>query len=450
MTSSETDRDEIHAIDMRLSDIDAQIESLHDEKQLLLVRRNELTSASSSSKKQQQQSSANSQQRNEASAANWNRSDFAWSGRVNEALRDVFRLTSFRPLQLETVNATLSRQDCLVVMPTGAGKSLCFHLPAWLDEGITLVVSPLISLVEDQLWILRSLNIHAETLNASSSKEHVKQIHSDMCDPQSDLKLLFVTPEKLAKSKMFMNKLEKTYAQNRLARLAIDEVHCCSTYGHDFRSLTFSMSCKTKKQKRTRNKNDISHVSNRPDYKFLGVMKSMFPKLCVLGLTATATQAVIDDVKKILNIPRSLLFKSSFNRPNIFYEVREKPAAHDSCMDAIAQLIKSDYADQSGIVYCFSQRESEQVAIDLRSRGIRADVYHAQIDAKQRSQVHDKWLGGRLHVIVATIAFGMGINKSNCRFVIHHTLSKSLENFYQESGRAGRDGLPARSVLFFR
>ncbi len=307
-------------------------------------------------------------------------------------------------------------------MPTGSGKSLCFQLPALINNGVSVVVSPLISLVEDQIWMLKSYKIRAETLNASSSKEHVKQTHSDMTDSTSDLKILYVTPEKLAKSKMFMNKLEKMYKEGRFARLVIDEVHCCSTYGHDF----------------------------RPDYKFLGIMKNMFPNVPILGLTATATQVIIEDIKKILNIPKCVLFKASFNRPNIYYEVRNKPSDNEQCMTEIANVIRQQFPNQSGIVYCFSQRESEEVAQELRSRGISADFYHAQIDPNQRSRVHQKWLRNEVRVIVATIAFGMGIDKGDCRFVIHHSMSKSLENFYQESGRCGRDGQLAHSILFYK
>ena len=214
--------------------------------------------------------------------------------------------------------------------------------------------------MEDQLWILKSLNINAAKLNSAATKEEQKYVHTQMLDSKSDLKILYVTPEKLAKSKQFMNKLEKMYELKRFHRLVIDEVHCCSTYGHDF----------------------------RPDYKFLGVMKRLFPNVSILGLTATATSNVIDDIKKILDLKNFVLFKASFNRPNLFYEVRDKPGNHDECMNSIAELIKQKFHNQSGIVYCFSQRESEQVANDLRQRSIQAEFYHAQLDAEQRLFIH--------------------------------------------------------------
>lgn len=273
-------------------------------------------------------------------------------------LKETFKLNSFRPLQLETINVTLSNLDCMVIMPTGGGKSLCFQLPAVLDPGLTLVVSPLVSLMEDQLWILKALNINADTINASSSKEHIKQIQSDMVDSESDLKLLYVTPEKLAKSKIFMNKLQKAYEMKRFTRLVIDEVHCCSTYGHDFRFIYFLIILESFKYRKKR-LIFVYFIFERPDYKFLGVMKQVFPNICILGLTATATQPVIDDVKKILNLSKCVLFKASFNRPNIFYEVREKSSNNDECIYEIANTIKNRFPNQSGIVYCFSQKESK-------------------------------------------------------------------------------------------
>ncbi|CAF0778106.1 unnamed protein product [Brachionus calyciflorus] len=419
MSKEEDEKDinhELKQIDKRLSDIRREINLLESERDSLLSRKKECANLLKNL-----MPSSSGGNKNDLTS-NWNRADFEWSPKVQKALNEIFKLEKFRPLQLETINVTLSKTDCMVIMPTGGGKSLCFQLPAVIDTGITLVVSPLVSLMEDQLWMLKTLNINAETLNSSCSKEHVKYIQNEMVDKNSNLKILYVTPEKLAKSKIFMNKLQKMYELGRFKRLVVDEVHCCSTYGHDF----------------------------RPDYKFLGVMKQLFPELSILGLTATATQSVIDDIKKILNISKCVLFKASFNRPNIFYEVKQKPVNNEEFINELANLIKKKFPQQSGIVYCFSQRESEQVAQDLSSRGIKADCYHANMGATERSKVHYKWLKNQVHVIVATIAFGMGIDKQNCRFVIHHSLSKSLENFYQESGRAGRDGEPAHSILFFR
>jgi ATP-dependent DNA helicase Q1 len=291
-SSSNDEASEIREIDIRLGQISNQVDQLEQERQLLVLRKKKLVSQL----KESLPSSVGG--RASDTSAAWSRSDYSWSYDVDMALRKTFHMSSLRPLQLETINVTMSGIDCLLVLPTGGGKSLCFQLPALIDKnGVTLVVSPLVSLIEDQLWLLKSLSgcssSVAECLNASSSKEHVKQVHEAMLNASSPLRLLYVTPEKLAKSKMFMNKLEKMHEVGRYRRLVIDEVHCVSTFGHDF----------------------------RPDYKFLGVMKRLFPKVPILGLTATATQQVIDDVKKVLNIEKCVLFKSCFNRVNLFYEV---------------------------------------------------------------------------------------------------------------------------------
>ncbi|KAL9955233.1 hypothetical protein ACROYT_G036526 [Oculina patagonica] len=240
---------------------------------------------------------------------------------------------------------------------------------------------------------------------------------------QSELKLLYVTPEKIAKSKRFMAKLEKTFEGGRLSRIVIDEVHCTSQWGHDF----------------------------RPDYKILGILKRQFPGVPILGLTATATTKVVDDVKKILGLQEDcVLFKASFNRPNLFYEVRHKPSKHDECMDEIQKLLTQKFSGQSGIVYCFSRKESVTIASSLMSRGIKAACYHGDLDGQSRSEVHRAWTSNAIQVVVATVAFGMGIDKPDVRFVIHHSLSKSMENFYQESGRAGRDDKESHCILFYR
>nr|XP_045593839.1 ATP-dependent DNA helicase Q1-like isoform X2 [Procambarus clarkii] len=320
------------------------------------------------------------------------------------------------------MNATLSGIDTILIMPTGGGKSLCFQLPALISKGITLVVSPLVSLMEDQLMSLKARGVQARMLSAASTREEVNGVHSDMTNPNSQLKLLYVTPEKLAKSKRFMAKLQKMHQIGRFARLAIDEVHCCSQWGHDF----------------------------RPDYKYLGIMHKMFPGTPILGLTATATSRVIQDVQKILDIKGCLVLKASFNRPNLFYEVRPKPPVQEECATQLQQLLEGEFKNESGIIYTMTIKDAEELVSGLKSRGLRVAPYHAQLDAQVRSKIHRKWVENEYQAVVATIAFGMGIDKPDVRFVIHHCISKSMENFYQESGRAGRDGRPAKCIIFWR
>nr|XP_002734149.1 PREDICTED: ATP-dependent DNA helicase Q1-like [Saccoglossus kowalevskii] len=351
----------------------------------------------------------------------FNGNDFPWSKKLDELSRSVFKIDEYRPHQLEAMNATLSGRDLILIMPTGSGKSLCFQLPALISKGITLVVSPLVSLMEDQLMSLDMCGVNGALLNADSTKEHKNYVHKCMIDPHSqDLKILYVTPEKIAKSKMFMSKLEKMYKAGKFARIVIDEVHCCSQWGHDFRR----------------------------DYKVLGILKRQFPEVPLLGLTATATQHILDDVKNLLNVPYCMTMRASYDRPNLYYEVRRKPKKHEECVAEISKLLNGKFKGQIGIIYCFSRKDCETIAADLRKGGIEALPYHSDIDSSRRSQIHRAWAKETIQVVVATIAFGMGIDKPNVRFVIHHTMSKSVENYYQESGRAGRDGLPAYCILF--
>lgn len=352
----------------------------------------------------------------------WDDTNFPWSDKLQNRMSSVFHIEKLRPLQLETMNVTMSGKDCFLIMPTGGGKSLCFQLPALISKGITLVVSPLISLIEDQLVSLEMHGVEACTLNSATGKDETNRIMNDMLDPNASLRLLYVTPEKLAKSKRFMAKLEKMHKVGRFPRLVIDEVHCCSQWGHDF----------------------------RPDYKFLGIMKTQFPDVPILGLTATASSKVITDVKKILNLPHSYIFRASFNRPNLFYEVREKPVAAKDVLNEISNLIQGKFRGKSGIVYCFSRKESEDVTVGLRELGVRCGCYHADLDNMDRKRTHKAWLSNKIQVIVATVAFGMGIDKPDVRFVIHHSLSKSMENLYQEAGRAGRDDKFSNCIIYYR
>ena len=245
---------------------------------------------------------------------------FVWSGQVQHVLESSFKLKKFRPMQLSCVNATLAKYDVILVMPTGGGKSLCYQLPALIDEGFSLVISPLVSLMQDQMMSLDQLGIISRTLNAHSSKEEVKNVHSMMVTKPCMVKLLFVTPEKLAKSKQFMSKLQKANEMKLLSRIVIDEIHCTSQWGHDF----------------------------RPDYKFLGILKRQFPTVPLLGLTATATEKVLEDIKKILGLKNCLVFRTSYNRPNLFYEVVSKPTSHKAQIEEIVSIIKKRFKDQSG------------------------------------------------------------------------------------------------------
>uniref|UniRef100_A0A8C9W4N5 ATP-dependent DNA helicase n=1 Tax=Scleropages formosus TaxID=113540 RepID=A0A8C9W4N5_SCLFO len=347
--------------------------------------------------------------------------DFPWSTEVQLQLSEVFHLSKFRPLQLKAINLTMSGKDVFLVMPTGGGKSLCYQLPSVCSKGFTLVIAPLVSLMEDQLMYLKSINVYAVTLNASSKKEHAKWVLASMTEKATPFRLLYVTPEKIAKSKLLMSKLEKAYKAGKLERIAVDEVHCCSQWGHDF----------------------------RPDYKLLGILKRQFPSVPLIGLTATATSGVLKDCQKILSIPDPVTLTASFNRPNLYYEVRIKEASHEDSTTDIVALINGRYKGQSGIIYVFSQKDAEVLSTDMQKKGIAAQPYHANMEPEDKSRVHLHWTTNKIQVVVATVAFGMGIDKPDVRFVIHHSLSKSIENYYQESGRAGRDDKPADCILYF-
>ncbi|KAF4808023.1 ATP-dependent DNA helicase hus2/rqh1 [Colletotrichum siamense] len=348
-----------------------------------------------------------------------------WSPDVRRALKDRFRMRGFRPNQLEAINATLAGKDAFVLMPTGGGKSLCYQLPAIINSGktrgITIVVSPLLSLMQDQVDHMSALNIQAVSLNGETTSQKRNQIFSSFKErsPELFVQLLYVTPEMLNNSPSFMKALTTLHSGKRLARIVIDEAHCVSQWGHDF----------------------------RPDYKALGKLRNHFPTVPIIALTATATQNVIVDIKHNLGMDNCEVFCQSFNRPNLTYEVRRKER---ELVHKIADLIQSKYDQQCGIIYTLSRKTSEQVAEKLRDKyGILAHHYHAQMSPEDRIDVQRQWQKDRIHVVVATIAFGMGIDKPDVRFVIHHSVPKSLEGYYQETGRAGRDGNPSDCILYF-
>ncbi|XP_068631910.1 ATP-dependent DNA helicase Q1-like [Battus philenor] len=410
MSNIEDIEKEIKNVDRELSKVDAEIAKWKN-------RQRELQEKKTTLKKK-----INKIKSESLASVDWAGTSYEWSQDVIRVLRDIFKINSFRPKQLSAINATLSGQHALVVMPTGAGKSLCYQLPALVKPGITIVISPLISLMEDQVRSLSIKNIPAKLMTSTSPKEETTAILNLLKDKNTPVKLLYVTPERLAKSKRFMANLQKCYADGRLQRIAIDEVHCCSQWGHDF----------------------------RPDYKFLGILKNMFPNVPILGLTATATAHVLTDVQKILNIQGCLVIKSTFNRPNLFYNILEKPTSQEECIKILEKLLKYRYKGESGIIYTNSIKDSEDIAEELRKRGLRVGCYHANMEADSRSKVHSKWHEKYYQAIVATVAFGMGIDKPDVRFIIHHTISKSMENYYQESGRAGRDGKRAECITLYR
>ena len=371
----------------------------------------------------------------------WNTETFPWSQSLRGELKNTFNARDFRGMQLATINCTLSGNDCLVLMPTGGGKSLCYQLPALIGDGLTVVVSPLVSLIQDQLHHLHEMNIPAAVLGSAETEGQQQQ--NETYDklyrtPAPELKLLYLTPEKVARSGKLMSALERLHGRGMLSRIVIDEVHCISSWGHDFRK----------------------------DYKALRILKNKFPDVPVIGLTATATKRVQDDCVRQLGLRECTRFFQSFNRTNIMYDVRHK--GKNVVDDMLTEIAERHVGRQgrvsSGIVYCFSQKDCETIAEKLNSlmardkrrfkkppgsRELFALPYHAGIDATEKESNQQKWSDGKVPIICATVAFGMGINKPDVRFVFHHSIPKSLEAYHQESGRAGRDGAHSHCTLFY-
>jgi len=350
-----------------------------------------------------------------------------WSKDVMSALKKRFHLRGFRHNQLEAINATLAGKDAFVLMPTGGGKSLCYQLPSIVQsgktKGVTIVISPLLSLMQDQVDHLQKLKIQAFLINSEVTAEHRQFVYQALRGPRVEqfIQLLYVTPEMLSRSQTIINIFRDLYERKKLARIVIDEAHCVSQWGHDF----------------------------RPDYKAIGDVRKQFPHVPVMALTATATENVKVDVMHNLGMAGAEIFTQSFNRPNLTYEVRPKGKGKDA-LDSIANTIQKFYRGQSGIIYCLSRQNCEKIADQLcKEYGIKARHYHAGMEAQDRIDVQKRWQAGEYDVIVATIAFGMGIDKPDVRFVIHHTIPKSLEGYYQETGRAGRDGKRSGCYLYY-
>lgn len=324
-------------------------------------------------------------------------------------LKSVFGYQSFRKGQEEVINAALNGQDALVVMATGNGKSLCYQIPALCFEGLTLVISPLISLMKDQVDQLQANGIEADFLNSSQTLEQQQQVQNKLISGQ--LKLLYVSPEKVMTNTFF-----QLISYSKVSFIAIDEAHCISQWGHDF----------------------------RPEYTQLGGLKASFPHAPIMALTATADYATRQDILTHLNLENPHKYIGSFDRPNIRYTLEEKYKP----MEQLTRFVLAQKG-KSGIIYCNSRNKVERIAESLRNKGISAAAYHAGMETALRERVQQDFQRDNVQVVVATIAFGMGINKSNVRFVAHFDLPRSIESYYQETGRAGRDDLPAEAVLFY-
>ncbi len=324
-------------------------------------------------------------------------------------LKDIFGYQQFRPLQESIIRDLIGGKSCFVLMPTGAGKSLCFQIPALIRQGVTIVVSPLISLMQDQVASLKSNGVRAEYFNSALTSFERERVFSAFM--KNKLDLLYIAPERLM-TEDFLKNLHEI----NVGLFAIDEAHCISQWGPDF----------------------------RPEYLQLSRLRQLFPEIPVIALTATADNATREDIIRSLSLEKASSYVASFNRPNIRYTLKEKQKPIQQILGFL-----NKHPDESGIIYCLTRKRVDEVAQKLKDLNFQVAAYHAGMDTGKRKRVLEAFQQDDIHIVVATVAFGMGIDKSNVRFVIHHDIPKNIESYYQETGRAGRDGLPAEAVLLY-